>query len=294
MKVDRLHIVDGTYELFRAHFSKRPGHTAPDGRDFKATTGLVSSLLALVQDEKEQVTHLAVAFDNPIRSFRNDLFDGYKTEEGVPPELLAQFDAAEEATAAMGAKVWRMVEFEADDGMATGAARFHEQVNQVRLMTPDKDVLQCVDEAHIVVVDRLREKVMDEDAVRAAKGVAPESIPDLLALIGDTADGIPGLKGWGEKSAAAVLATYRRIEEIPDDVNAWTVKPRGAEKLSATLNAQRKEALLYRKLATLRTDAPVSEAVSELEFHGVPKEQFLRWCDVVGTTSLKGRPTRWA
>lgn len=292
--IDRLHIVDGTYELFRAHFSKRPSHTSPDGKDLKATTGLISSLIALLHDDKEKVTHIAVAFDNPIRSFRNDLFAGYKTEEGVPPELLAQFDAAEEATAALGVKVWRMVEFEADDGMATGAAKFHDQVKQVRLMTPDKDVLQCVNDAQIVVVDRLREKVMDEPAVRTAKGVAPESIPDLLALIGDTADGIPGLKGWGEKSAAVVLAEYRRIEEIPEDVNAWKVKPRGAEKLSATLNDQRDDALLYRKLATLRTDAPISKTLKELEFTGVPREKFSRWCDVVASTSLKARPSRWS
>lgn len=294
MKIERLHVVDGTYELFRAHFSKRPPHTGPDGKDLKATTGLVSSLIALLHEEKEKVTHIAVAFDNPIRSFRNDLFDGYKTEEGVPPELLAQFNDAEEATRALGVTVWRMVEFEADDGLATAAAKFADQCKQIRLMTPDKDVLQCVNDDHIVLVDRLRDKVMDEPAVRTVKGVAPESIPDLLALIGDEADGIPGLKGWGEKSAAAVLSTYRRIEEIPDDVNAWTVKPRGADKLCATLNEQREDALLYRKLATLRTDAPISKRLEDLEFKGIPREGFSRWCDLVKSTSLKTRPTRWS
>lgn len=294
MTIDRLHVVDGTYELFRAHFSKRPSHTSPTGKDLKATVGLVSSLIALLHDDAERVTHLAVAFDNPIRSFRNDLFDGYKTEEGVPPELLAQFDDAEEATKALGVTVWRMVEFEADDGLATAAARFGDQVKQVRLMTPDKDVLQCVNDQRVVVVDRLREKVIDEPMVRTTKGVAPESIPDLLALTGDTADGIPGLSGWGEKSAATVLSAYRRIEEIPEDVNAWTVKPRGAEKLSATLNANRDDALLYRKLATLRTDAPISEKLEDLAFKGIPREGFSRWCDLVATTTLKSRPQKWA
>lgn len=289
----RLHLIDGTYELFRAHFSKRPSHTAPDGRDLKATVGVASSLLALLHDEQEAVTHIGVAFDNPIRSFRNELFDGYKTEEGVPAELLAQFDAVEEATRALGVTVWSMKDFEADDALASAAIRFAPQVEQVRIMTPDKDLGQVIRGDKIVQVDRLREKVINETALRAAKGVAPESIPDLLALIGDDADGIPGLAGWGEKGAATLLAAYTHLEQIPTNVSEWTAKPRGAEKLCATLNAQREDALLYRKLATLRHDAPVSKSLDELKFKGVPKDQFLAWCDRVGVTTLKDRPKRW-
>ncbi|HZI08407.1 MAG TPA: flap endonuclease, partial [Archangium sp.] len=188
----RLHLVDGTYELYRAHFSPRPGATAPDGRDVKATVGLVSSMLALLHEAEEAVTHIALAFDNPIRSFRNDLFAGYKSEEGVPPELLAQFDLVEEAARALGLTVWSMKDFEADDALATAATRWAGQVEQVRLLTPDKDLGQCVRGRKVVQVDRKQQKELDEDAVRARLGVAPASVPDLLALVGDVADGIPG------------------------------------------------------------------------------------------------------
>src|SRR6185436_18793085 len=167
---------------------KRPGHTTPDGREAKATAGLVSSLLALLHDESEAVTHLGIAFDNPIRSFRNDLFDGYKTDEGVPPELLAQFDEAEEAARALGLVVWRMDAWEADDAIATAAARFGGAFDQVRILSPDKDLGQCLRGREVVMVDRVREKEIDEAALREAKGIAPESVPDLLALTGDTAD----------------------------------------------------------------------------------------------------------
>ena len=289
----RLHVIDGTWELFRAHYSKRPGHTAPDGRELKATVGLVSSLLAFLQDERESVTHVAVAFDNPIRSFRNDLFDGYKSDEGVDPELRAQFDAAEEAVRAIGVTVWSMKEFETDDALAAAAARFADEVDQVRIMASDKDLLQCVRGRRVVLVDRQREREVDEEGVRTTRGVGPTSIPDLLALTGDSADGIPGLPGFGDKSAAAVLAAFERLEQIPDDHKAWPKTVRGAERLATTLRAQRDDALLYRKLATLRTDVPLREDLSGLEFVGVPKAQFEAWCDVVGTTSLKARPVRW-
>ena len=216
----RLHLVDGTYELFRAHFSKRPPHKAPNGSDVKATLGVVSSLLALLQTPEEEASHLAVAFDNPIRSFRNRLFAGYKTEEGVPPELLEQFDLVEEGVAAAGITVWSMKDFEADDALATGAAKFKDQVEQVRILTPDKDLGQCIEGANVVQVDRRQEKVTDEAAFRAARGFAPRSIPDWLALVGDTADGIPGLKGFGEKTAAALLAKYPHLEDLPEIWNA--------------------------------------------------------------------------
>ncbi len=290
----RLHLIDGTYELFRAHFSPRPGHNSPDGQDVKATVGVMSSLLMLLHDATEAVTHIAVAFDNPIRSFRNDLFAGYKSEEGVAPELLAQFNLVEEAVRALGVTAWSMKEHEADDALCTAAARWAGEVEQVRVMTPDKDLGQCVRGKHVVQVDRRQEKELDEDAVRAKLGVPPASVPDLLALIGDDADGIPGLKGFGEKGAAMLLNAYGHLEAIPDDASQWTVKPRGAEKLAATLREHRKDALLYRKLATLVTDAPLKESLADLEWKGVPKERFLAMCDRLGLTTLKTRPKRWA
>jgi 5'-3' exonuclease len=290
----RLHLVDGTYELYRAHFAPRPGHTSPRGQDVKATVGLVSSLLALLHDPDEAVTHLAVAFDNPIRSFRNQLFAGYKSDEGVPPELRAQFDLAEEAVRALGLVVWSMKEHEADDALATAAARWADEVEQVRLLTPDKDLGQCVRGRRVVQVDRKQRKELDEEAVRAKLGVPPASIPDWLALVGDDADGIPGLPGFGEKSAAAVLSAHGHLEAIPEEVAAWAVRPRGAEKLAATLRAHREEALLYRKLATLVRDAPLPESLEQLAWAGVPRTRFLALCDELGLTSMKTRPKRWA
>jgi 5'-3' exonuclease len=289
----RLHLVDGTFELFRAHFSPRPGHVDASGRDRKATTGLVSSLLALLSDTQEKVTHLAVAFDNPIRSFRNDLFDGYKTEEGVPAELLEQFGPAEEATAACGIVVWSMRDFEADDALASGAARFSDAVQQVRILTPDKDLGQCVRGSQVVQVDRMRGKELDEAAVTALRGIPPALIPDWLALVGDDADGIPGLPGFGEKGAAAVLRAFGPLEAIPTDVARWPRDLRGRDRLARVFGEQKKDAFLYRTLATLRLDAPVSATLSELEHRGVPRERFLAWCDAVGSGSLKGRAPRW-
>jgi 5'-3' exonuclease len=292
----RLHLIDGTFELFRQHFSKRPPHPTKDGRDLKATVGLASSLLALLHEKDEAVTHLGVAFDNPIRSFRNDLFDGYKTEAGVPPELLAQFDPAEDAVRALGVVVWSMDRYEADDALATMAKRFGDStaVEQVRILTPDKDLGQSIHGRRVVQVDRMRKNEIDEDALRAARGVGPESIPDYLALVGDTADGIPGLPGFGEKSAALLLGTYKRLEDIPRDASTWAVKPRGADKLAATLAARFSDALLYRRLATLVTEVPLEEDLEALAWRGVPKEAFGRWCASVGAERLLSRPERWA
>ncbi len=289
----RLHLVDGTYELFRAYFSKRPSFRAPDGRDLKGTVGVVASLIALVHDAAESVTHIGVAFDNPIRSFRNDLFAGYKTEAGVPEELLAQFDPVEEGVAALGLTVWSMRDYEADDALASGAARFSGEVEQVRILTPDKDLGQCLG-PNVVQVDRMRSRVIDEAELLKSKGVRPASIPDFLALTGDSADGIPGIPGWGAVSAATVLAVYSHIENIPSDVRAWTVKPRGAERLSAALEAQRADALLYRKLATLVSDLPIAKTLDDVAFRGVPREKFLAWCERVGAKDLPGRITRWS
>lgn len=288
----RVHLVDGTYELFRAHFAPRPPHVSPSGRDLKATVGVVMSLLSLINDKAERATHLAVAFDNPIVSFRNELFDGYKTDFGIPPELRSQFDDVEKAVAALGVVVWSMRDFEADDALATGAVRFAalSEVEQVRICTPDKDLGQVLQGERIVQVDRMRKKVITEASQRADKGLAPGSVADFLALVGDTADGIPGLDGWGEKSAALVLSAYPHLEDIPRDVTQWTVKPRGAERLSASLEKARDEAQLYRKLATLRTDVPLGESLADLEWKGAPRERYLAWCEETGATP---RPVRF-
>jgi len=254
----RLHLVDGTYELFRAHYSKRPDSKT------KATDGLVAQLRALIADPREQVTHLAVAFDNPIRSFRNQLFDGYKTEEGVEPELLAQFDAAEAAVRALGVTVWSMDRWEADDALATGAARFAGAVGQVRILTPDKDLGQCIVGRQVVQVDRVRDREIDEQALIERRGVPPASIPDWLALTGDSADGVPGLSGFGEKSAAALLARFGHLEQIPDDWRAWPKTVRGAERLARTFAAEREAVFLYRTLTRLVTDVPLRESLADL------------------------------
>ena len=289
----RVHLVDGTYELYRAHFAPRPDHFAPAGWDAKATVGVAASLLALLNDPDEAVTHIAVAFDNPIRSFRNDLFPAYKSDEGVPPELRAQFDTVEEGVAAIGVAVWSMHEYEADDGLASGARRFADEVEQVRIMTPDKDLGQCIVGDRVVQIDRRQQRVTNETAFRALRGFGPRSMPDYLALTGDTADGIPGLPGFGEKSASLVVGAYEHLENIPDDAAAWTVRPRGAAQLAATLAAGREAALLYRKLATLVDTAPCAETLDEVRFRGVPRERFEDWCDRLAARTVRTMPRRW-
>ncbi len=265
----RLHLVDGTFELFRAHYSKRPE------QPLKATRGMAQSMLALLANTAEQVTHLAVAFDNPIRSFRNDLFSDYKSDEGVPPELRSQFDAAEEAIRAIGAVVWSMREFEADDALATAAARFAGQVDQVRILTPDKDLGQCLEADHIVQVDVIRKRVVNEQALLERRGVKPESIPDLLALTGDDADGIPGLPGFGERTASALLARFRHLENISLDGRDWPESVRGTDRLARILRERLADVLLYRELATLRRDVPLRESLEDLRYRG-PDDQRVR------------------
>lgn len=289
----RLHLVDGTYELFRAHFSKRPDRADPHGRDVKATVGLVSSLLALLHDEDEDCTHVAVAFDNPIRSFRNDLFPDYKDESGVDPALLAQFDRAEEACRAIGLTVWSMERHEADDALATAAALWADECEQVRILTIDKDLTQCIRGDHVVQVDRRNQRVIDEDAFRERRGIAPESVPDWLALVGDSADGLPGLPGFGERTASALLAHYGHLEDIPLDASAWDVDVRGASRLAGTLRDHLDDAMLYRLLATLVTDVDLGSDLEANAWHGVPRDAYLAWCDEVGVNDLRDRPTRW-
>lgn len=267
----RLHLVDGTFELFRAHYGRRPGREI-DGRDVKATIGVVRSLLALLRDEDEAVTHLAVAFDNPIESWRNEVFPAYKDSSGVEPALLDQFDLVEEAVAALGITVWSMDRHEADDAMATAAVRWADDVDQVRVMTPDKDLGQVVRGERIVQVDRMRDRTFTEDGVVERLGVAPASVPDYLALVGDTADGIPGLPGFGAKSTAAVLGRWGHLEDIPDELADWDVTVRGAARLAQTLREHREDALLYRRLATLDRDVELPEALDDLRHDGVPRD----------------------
>jgi 5'-3' exonuclease len=282
----RLHLVDGTFELFRAHFTKRPGHRTPGGVEAKAVVGLATNLAALLHEPDEAVTHVAVAFDNPVRSFRNELFGGYKTEEGVDPELLAQFDEAEEAARALGLVVWSMREFEADDALASGAARFRDQVEQVRILSPDKDLGQCLSGSRVVQVDRIRDRVIDEATLRARRGIAPESVPDFLALVGDAADGIPGLTGFGEKTAAALLGSHLHLEGIPRDGARWPGSVRGSATLAAALTAEWESALLYRRLATLVSTVPLEEALDDLRWPGVPRDRFEDWCARLGADRL--------
>jgi 5'-3' exonuclease len=258
----RLHLIDGTFELFRAHYSKRPAHP------LKATRGLAQSLLALLANPAEQVTHVAVAFDNPIRSFRNDLFAGYKSDEGVPLELRTQFDAAEDAVRAVGAVVWSMREFEADDALATGAALYGGQVEQVRILTPDKDLGQCLEGDRVVQVDVIRKRVLTEQTLLERRGIKPASIPDFLALTGDDADGIPGLPGFGARTASELLARFVKLEHIPLDARAWPEKIRGADRLLETLRERLADVLLYRQLASLRRDVPLRESLDDLRYRG--------------------------
>jgi 5'-3' exonuclease len=272
----------------------RPGHTAPAGWDAKATVGVVASILALLQEPGEEVTHLAVAFDNPIRSFRNDLFPYYKSDEGVPPELHAQFDPVEDALRALGVAVWSMKEHEADDALATAARRFRDEVEQIRIMTPDKDLGQCISGIRVVQVDRRQRKVTDEVTFRTLRGFGPRSIPDFLALTGDTADGIPGLPGFGEKSAGMLVGAYEHLENIPLHAHQWKVKPRGAPNLAATFVERRDDALFYRKLATLVEDVPLAESLDDLRWRGAPRTRFEAWCDELGATNLKTMPRKWA
>src|SRR5947209_19628526 len=263
----KIYLVDGTYELFRNHFGP-PSRKAPDGREVGATLGLLRSLLMLLATPG--ITNVACAFDHVIESFRNSLYPGYKTGAGVDPTLLAQFALAEEAVAALGLVVWPMVEFEADDALASATARFkHEAlVEQIVLCSPDKDLAQLVSGSRIVGWDRRRDRLLDEAGVVEKFGVRPQSIPDWLALVGDAADGFPGIPGWGEKSASAVLATYEHLEAIPADPHTWGLSASRAARLAASLAQHRALALLFRQLATLREDVPLQETLAHLEWQG--------------------------
>lgn len=282
----RLHLVDGTYELFRAHYSPGPSRTAPDGRDVKASIGMVRQLAALLDDEDEGVTHVAVAFDNPIESFRNDLFDGYKDGSEVEEALRAQFDLVEEGVRALGVTVWSMDEYEADDALATAAVRFADEVDQVRILTADKDLGQVVRDDRVVQVDRGRDREFDADGVLERLGVPPAAVVDHLALVGDSADGIPGVPGIGTKTSSVLLVRYGAIADIPDDPSTWDVQVRGAARIGEALREHAEEITLWRRLATLVTDVELGCELADLAWSGPDRSALQAWADEVGSESL--------
>ncbi len=267
----RVFLLDGTYELFR-HFYAMPKQTDRDGHEVAGVVGVLSSVLGMVEGG---ATHIGVATDHVIESFRNDLWPGYKTSEGVDPELLAQFHPLEDALRDMGVRVWAMEEFEADDALASAARRAsaNPSVEQVVICTPDKDLSQCVTGDRVVQLDRRKREQRDERGVKARFGIGPASIPDYLALVGDSADGFPGVPGWGEKAASTLLAQYEHLERIPASCTSWGVPIRGAARLSGTLEANRELAMLFRTLATLREDVDVFTDVDELRWRG-PRPAF--------------------
>jgi len=290
----QIHLVDATYELFRAYYAPRPTTRAPDGRDVGGVVGLLYSLLSLLRDEG--ATHVGCATDHVIRSFRNTLYAGYKTEAGVPQELLAQFPLAERAMVALGLVVWPETEFEADDALAAAVARFsgHPAVERVVICTPDKDLAQCVRDDRVVLRDRRRDLTIDRPAVLERWGVEPESIPDYLALVGDSADGFPGLPGWGKRSAGQVLARFGHLEEIPTDVAEWHVDVRSAGALNVALRSQWSDVLLFRRLATLVSDVPLPQTdPDELRWRGARRREFTELCAELGQPRLAERPHLW-
>jgi 5'-3' exonuclease len=283
-----VHLVDGTYELFR-HFFAVPSSLDANGKEVGAVRGVLMSVLGLIEGG---ATHVGVATDHLVESFRNHLYPGYKTSEGVPEPLLAQFPVLEEALESMGVMVWPMVEYEADDALASAAAKAaqDDRVRQVIICTPDKDLAQCVVNNRVVQLDRMRGILRDEAAVVAKWGVKPESIPDYLAVVGDSADGFPGLPGWGPKAAALTFSEYPHFEDIPKDWRQWPTSMRGAQRLAGVLFGQWNDALLYRTLATLRLDVPVFETVDELQWKG-PRAEFERYSKQIKTPGLNARAT---
>ena len=289
----KLHLVDATFELFRAYYS-RPAEIGPDGRPVNAVRGLIESMLSLLRES--DVTHLAAATDHVIESWRNDLYPGYKSSAGIDPALLAQFGDAERALRALGIVTWPMVGEEADDAIATAVARFSSDpgIEQIVICSVDKDLAQCVSGDRVVLRDRIRSITYDQAGVIAKFGVPPESIPDYLALVGDSADGFPGLPGWGSKSAAAILARFGHLESIPDSPLDWELPMRNAVRLATVLRDQRADAVLYRRLATLNRDAPIDGDLASLAWGGVPKAAFMSFCEELGFDRIRERVHRWA
>ncbi|HET9085420.1 MAG TPA: 5'-3' exonuclease H3TH domain-containing protein [Candidatus Limnocylindrales bacterium] len=296
----RLHLVDATYELFRAHYAPRPPVIGRDGVVLSGVSGLVDQLLFLLREQG--ATHVGCATDRVIESFRNDLFAGYKSSAGMPRELLAQFPIAEAAVEALGVVLWPMVEYEADDAIAAAAVRFASdpRVEKILICTPDKDMAQLVRDDRIVLWDRRRDLTYDDPGVRAKWGVPPTSIPDYLAVVGDSSDGYPGIPGWGSKGAAAVLARYGHLDDIPERASTWEVPGitgGRAMTLAASLRDHMDEALLYRDLARLRTaDDGVKirqTDADELRWDGAPRAEWEAFCDEWGLDRLRSRPHKW-
>jgi 5'-3' exonuclease len=283
----KIHLIDGTYELFR-HYYAVPPASAPDGSEVGATRGLLRSLAAMLR--QNDVTHVGIAFDHVIESFRNDLYPGYKTGEGIDPNLLAQFPLAEEASRALGLVVWPMIEFEADDAMATAAARWHDAggVEQILLCSRDKDLAQCVRGDKVVMLNRMDNQITTERDVIEKWGIPPSAIADYLALVGDTADGFPGIPRWGAKSTAQVLAAYGSLEAIPLE-NDWSVPIRGAKKLAENLRTRTEEAALFKTLATLRTDVPLPETLNDLCWKGARRKDLEDFCRRIGEKEVLDR-----
>jgi 5'-3' exonuclease len=290
----KLHLVDATFELFRAFYSPgRPMENGPDGRPVNAVHGLLDSMLSLLREP--DVTHIGAATDHVIESWRNDVYRGYKSSAGMPPDLLSQFNDAERGLRALGITTWAMVEDEADDAIATAVARFGDdpRLEQIVICSVDKDLAQCVDDERVVLRDRMRRITYDEAGVITKFGVRPESIPDYLALVGDSSDGYPGLPGWGSKSAAAVLHRWGSLDAIPESPLDWDLPLRGASRLAATLRDQRADALLYRRLAILNRDAGIDGSLDDLEWQGVPRAEFLDLCAELGFDRVRERIHRW-
>lgn len=287
----KIHLVDGTYELFRAHFGAPPKKT-PNGQEVGATFGLIRSMLLLLSDP--EVTHVAVAFDHVIESFRNKMYKGYKSSAGVDPVILNQFPLAEAAIKALGLVTWPQVKFEADDAIATAVAKFKKvkSVEQVVICSVDKDLTQMVDGNRVVCWDRRREISLNEKGVTEKFGVLPESIPDFLALVGDSADGYPGIQGWGEKSTATVLAKYKHIEAIPNDPAKLGLSLGRAVTLLENLQKNYKDALLFRELSTLRKDVPLKETFADLKWQGATP-RLKKVCQELGSESVLERVKKW-
>ena len=287
----KIHLVDGTYELFRSHFGAPP-KKAPNGMEVGATLGLVRSMMLLLNDP--DVTHVAVAFDHVIESFRNKLYLGYKTGEGVDINLMAQFPLAEKMVSALGMVVWPMVKFEADDAIATAVAKFKKSksVEQIVICSVDKDLAQMVEGKRVICWDRRREIILDDKGVVEKFGVKPESIPDYLALVGDAADGFPGIKGWGAKSVATVLAKFKNIESIPNDPKKLPLSLGRATTLINNLQENYEDALLFRKLSTLRVDVPLKEKLSDLKWQGA-YPRLKKLCKELGDERIPERVTKW-
>jgi len=287
----KIHLVDGTYELFRAHFGAPP-KKAKDGMEVGATLGLVRSMMLLLSDP--EVTHVAVAFDHVIESFRNKMYVNYKSSEGVDPVILNQFPVAEKLVSALGMVIWPMVKFEADDAIATAVTKFKKvkSVEQVVICSVDKDLTQMVDGDRVICWDRRREITLNDKGVTEKFGVGPESIPDFLALVGDSADGYPGIQGWGEKSTSTVLSKYKHIESIPTDPNKLGLGLGRATTLLENLKKNYKDALLFRELSTLRVDVPLKENLSDLKWQGA-YPRLKKLCHELGDERIPERVMKW-